>query len=167
MNPKRKQRLMLILLGTGGVALTVLLVLFALGQNMNFFYAPSDIARGEAPTDRQIRAGGMVREGSVKREGDTLKVQFVVTDFSADVTIEYDGILPDLFREGDGVVAIGRLNDSGIVVASEVLAKHDETYMPAEITDALERAEQASRASTDGSNTTANTGTVTTSDYGY
>jgi cytochrome c-type biogenesis protein CcmE len=164
MNPKRKQRLMLILLGTGGVAVTILLVLFALGQNMNFFYAPSDIARGEAPTDRQIRAGGMVREGSVKRYDDSLKVQFVVTDFAADVTVEYDGILPDLFREGDGVVAIGRLSESGIVVASEVLAKHDETYMPAEITDALERAEQASA---DNSNTTANTGTVTTSDYGY
>lgn len=163
MNPKRKQRLMLILLGTGGVAVTVLLVLFALGQNMNFFYSPSDIARGEAPVDRQIRAGGMVREGSVKREGDTLKVQFVVTDFSADVTVEYDGILPDLFREGDGVVAIGQLNNAGIVVASEVLAKHDETYMPAEITDALERAEQASNATGDN----ASGDSTPTSSYGY
>lgn len=147
MNPKRKQRLMLILLGTGGVVATVLLVLFALGQNMNFFYSPSDIARGEAPVDRQIRAGGMVREGSVKREGDTLKVRFVVTDFSEDVTIEYNGILPDLFREGDGVVATGKLNDAGIVIASEVLARHDETYMPVEVADALERAEQASASS--------------------
>lgn len=163
MNPKRKQRLMLILLGTGGVAVTVLLVLFALGQNMNFFYSPSDIARGEAPVDRQIRAGGMVREGSVKREGETLKVQFVVTDFAADVTVEYDGILPDLFREGDGVVAIGQLNGDGIVVASEVLAKHDETYMPVEITDALERAEQASNAT--GSN--AEGTSTSTSSYGY
>ncbi len=140
MNPKRKQRLMLILLGTGGVAAAVLLVLFALGQNMNFFYSPSDIARDEAPVAQQIRAGGMVKEGSVKRDGDTLKVSFVVTDYAADVAVEYEGILPDLFREGDGVVAIGRLNDSGTIVASEILAKHDETYMPPEVTDALERA---------------------------
>lgn len=140
MNPKRKQRLMLVLLGTCGVAVTVLLVLFALGQNMNFFYSPSDIARGEAPLDRQIRAGGMVREGSVWRDPDSLRVSFVVTDFVEDVTVEYEGILPDLFREGDGIVAVGRLNGDGIVHASEVLARHDETYMPVEITDALERA---------------------------
>ena len=147
MNPKRKQRLMLILLGTGGVAAAVLLVLFALGQNMNFFYSPSDIARGEAPVAQQIRAGGMVKEGSVKRDGDTLKVSFVVTDYAADVAVEYEGILPDLFREGDGVVAIGRLNDSGTIVASEILAKHDETYMPPEVTDALERAGKGSENS--------------------
>lgn len=140
MNPKRKQRLMLVLLGTCGVAVTVLLVLFALGQNMNFFYSPSDIARGEAPLGRQIRAGGMVREGSVWRDPDSLRVSFVVTDFVEDVTVEYEGILPDLFREGDGIVAVGRLNGDGIVRASEVLARHDETYMPVEITDALERA---------------------------
>lgn len=140
MNPKRKQRLMLILLGTGGVAAAVMLVLFALGQNMNFFYSPSDIARGEAPVAQQIRAGGMVKEGSVKRDSETLKVSFVVTDYAADVGVEYEGILPDLFREGDGVVAIGRLNESGTIVASEILAKHDETYMPPEVTDALERA---------------------------
>lgn len=140
MNPKRKQRLMLVLLGTCGVAVTVLLVLFALGQNMNFFYSPSDIARGEAPLDRQIRAGGMVREGSVWRDPNSLRVSFVVTDFVEDVTVEYEGILPDLFREGDGIVAVGRLNGDGIVRASEVLARHDETYMPVEITDALERA---------------------------
>ena len=147
MNPKRKQRVMLILLGTGGVAAAVLLVLFALGQNMNFFYSPSDIARGEAPVAQQIRAGGMVKEGSVKRDGDTLKVSFVVTDYAADVAVEYEGILPDLFREGDGVVAIGRLNDSGTIVASEILAKHDETYMPPEVTDALERAGKGSENS--------------------
>lgn len=144
MNPKRKQRLMLILLGTGGLAVTILLVLFALGQNMNFFYSPSDIARGDAPIERQIRAGGMVKEGSVKRDPVSLKVSFQVTDYAADVTVEYVGILPDLFREGDGVVAIGRLNEAGTVVASEVLAKHDETYMPTEVTDALERAKAGS-----------------------
>jgi len=144
MNPKRKQRLMLALLGTFGIAAAVLLVLFALGQNMNFFYSPSDIARGEAPLDRQIRAGGMVKEGSVSRDGDSLKVSFVVTDYAEEVPVEFEGILPDLFREGDGVVAVGRLSESGTIVASEILAKHDETYMPPEITDALERAGQSS-----------------------
>lgn len=144
MNPKRKQRLILILLGTSGVAVAVLLVLFALGQNMNFFYSPSDIAQGDAPLDRDIRAGGMVKEGSVQRDSDSLRVSFVVTDFVSEVQVNYEGILPDLFREGDGVVAIGRLLENGQVEASEVLAKHDETYMPPEVTDALERAESAS-----------------------
>ena len=144
MNPKRKQRLILILLGTSGVAVAVLLVLFALGQNMNFFYSPSDIANGDAPLDRDIRAGGMVKEGSVQRDSDSLRVSFVVTDFVSEVQVNYEGILPDLFREGDGVVAIGRLSENGQVEASEVLAKHDETYMPPEVTDALERAESAS-----------------------
>ncbi|WP_108125448.1 cytochrome c maturation protein CcmE [Saccharospirillum mangrovi] len=143
MNPKRKQRLILILLATSGVAVAVLLVLFALGQNMNFFYSPSDIARGEAPHDRDIRAGGMVKEGSVQRDGDSLHVSFVVTDFVEDVRVNYVGILPDLFREGDGVVAIGRLAQNGQFEASEVLAKHDETYMPPEVSDALKRAESA------------------------
>lgn len=140
MNPKRKQRLILILLGTGGLAASVLLVLFALGQNMNYFYSPSDIARGEAPEERQIRAGGMVKEGSVSRDPDSLRVSFLVTDYAEDVRVEFVGILPDLFREGDGVVAVGRLNSNGVIDASEVLAKHDESYMPPEVTDALERA---------------------------
>lgn len=140
MNPKRKQRLILILLGTGGLAASVLLVLFALGQNMNYFYSPSDIARGEAPQERQIRAGGMVKEGSVSRDPDSLRVSFLVTDYAEDVRVEFVGILPDLFREGDGVVAVGRLNSNGVIDASEVLAKHDESYMPPEVTDALERA---------------------------
>lgn len=144
MNPKRKQRLMLILLATAGVAGAVLLVLFALGQNMNFFYSPSDIAQGHAPLDRDIRAGGMVQEGSVQRDANSLDVSFVVTDFVAEVRVNYQGILPDLFREGEGVVAIGRLQSNGELEASEVLAKHDETYMPPEVSDALERAENAS-----------------------
>lgn len=144
MNPKRKQRLILLLLGTVGVAAAVLLVLFALGQNMNFFYSPSDIVRGDAPVGRDIRAGGMVKEGSVRRDSDSLKVSFVVTDFAEEVQINYEGILPDLFREGDGVVAVGRLAENGQIDASEVLAKHDETYMPPEVTDALERAGNAS-----------------------
>lgn len=140
MNPKRKQRLILILLGVSGVAVAVTLVLFALRQNVNFFFTPSEISAGTAPTEQVIRAGGMVREGSVLREDGSLKVNFTVTDYAADVAVMYNGILPDLFREGDGVVVIGKLDDTGLLTADTVLAKHDETYMPPEVTHALEQA---------------------------
>lgn len=140
MNPKRKQRLLLILLGVSAVGVAAALVLFALRQNVNFFFTPSEISSGVAPTEQVIRAGGMVREGSVEREDGTLKVYFNVTDYAADVSVMYDGILPDLFREGDGVVVIGKLDDRGLLTADTVLAKHDETYMPPEVTHALEQA---------------------------
>ena len=102
------------------------LALSALQQNINLFYTPTQIANGEAPKDTRIRAGGMVRDGSVQRSQDSLEVQFVVTDFAKDVTIRYHGILPDLFREGQGIVALGKLDADGVLVADEVLAKHDE-----------------------------------------
>ena len=140
MNPKRKQRLILVLLGVAGVAIAVALVLFALRQNVNFFFTPSEIAEGLAPQDQVIRAGGMVREGSVAREDGSLKVAFLVTDYAQDVRVVYDGILPDLFREGDGVVVMGKLDAQGLLTADTVLAKHDETYMPPEVTHALEQA---------------------------
>lgn len=140
MNPKRKQRLILILLGVSAVAVAVTLVLFALRQNVNFFFTPSEIASGTAPTDQVIRAGGMVSEGSVKREDGSLKVHFNVTDYAAEIDVMYNGILPDLFREGDGVVVIGKLDDAGLLTADTVLAKHDESYMPPEVTHALEQA---------------------------
>lgn len=140
MKPKRKQRLILILLGVSGVSIAVLLVLFALRQNVNFFFTPTEIAGGMAPQDQVIRAGGMVREGSVQREDGSLKVSFVVTDYAQDVSVTYDGILPDLFREGDGVVVMGKLDAKGLLTADTVLAKHDETYMPPEVTHALEQA---------------------------
>jgi len=137
MNPVRKKRLFIILGILAGVGVAVGLALSALQQNINLFYTPTQIAAGEAPQDTRIRAGGMVKEGSVSRSADSLDVQFVVTDFAKDVTIRYRGILPDLFREGQGIVALGRLNEEGVLVADEVLAKHDEKYMPPEVTKAL------------------------------
>jgi len=138
MNPLRKKRLFIILGILAGVGVAVGLALSALQQNINLFYTPTQIAAGEAPQDARIRAGGMVKEGSVSRSADSLDVQFVVTDFAQDVTIRYRGILPDLFREGQGIVALGRLNGEGVLVADEVLAKHDENYMPPEVTKALQ-----------------------------
>ncbi|BAU75660.1 cytochrome c maturation protein CcmE [Metapseudomonas furukawaii] len=137
MNPVRKKRLFIVLAILAGVGIAVALALSALQQNINLFYTPTQIANGEAPKDTRIRAGGMVAEGSVQRSGDSLDVQFVVTDFARNVTIRYHGILPDLFREGQGIVALGKLNDEGVLVADEVLAKHDENYMPPEVTKAL------------------------------
>lgn len=137
MNPQRKKRLALILALVAGVAVAVGLALSALQQNINLFYTPTQIANGEAPIGARIRAGGMVEQGSLQRSGDSLDVRFVVTDFQQKVTITYRGILPDLFREGQGIVALGKLNEAGVVVADEVLAKHDEKYMPPEVTKAL------------------------------
>ena len=139
MNPQRKKRLFIILGILAGVGIAVGLALSALQQNINLFYTPTQIAAGEAPQEARIRAGGMVKEGSVVRSNDSLDVDFVVTDYAADVTIRYRGILPDLFREGQGIVALGRLNADGVLVADEVLAKHDENYMPPEVTQALEK----------------------------
>ncbi|MGH8355516.1 MAG: cytochrome c maturation protein CcmE [Pseudomonas sp.] len=137
MNPLRKKRLLIILAILVGVGIAVGLALSALQQNINLFYTPTQIANGEAPQDTRIRAGGMVVEGSVKRSQDSLLVRFVVTDFAKDVTIQYQGILPDLFREGQGIVALGKLNADGVLIADEVLAKHDENYMPPEVSKAL------------------------------
>lgn len=141
MNPVRKKRLIIILAILAGIAATVGLAVFALSENINLFYTPTEIAAGNAPADARIRAGGLVKEGSVQRNEDALTVRFVVTDGDADVTIEYRGILPDLFREGQGIVALGRLNQDRVLIADEVLAKHDEEYMPPEVAQALEKVE--------------------------
>ncbi|MCW2267425.1 cytochrome c maturation protein CcmE [Pseudomonas sp. JQ170] len=143
MNPQRKKRLFIILGLLAGVGVAVGLALSALQQNINLFYTPTQIANGEAPLDTRIRAGGMVEAGSLQRSGDSLDVRFVVTDFNKSVPITYRGILPDLFREGQGIVALGKLNAEGVVVADEVLAKHDEKYMPPEVTKALQESGQA------------------------
>jgi cytochrome c-type biogenesis protein CcmE len=140
MHPKRKKKLILVLLMLTGVGLIVGLVLYALSQNINLFFPPSDIAQGKAPYEKRIRAGGMVREGSVVRSPDSLLVTFVLTDYAHDVTVSYEGILPDLFREGQGIVAQGKLQPNGVFVADEVLAKHDENYMPPEVTEAINQA---------------------------
>ena len=145
MNPQRKKRLLLIVGLLVGVGVAVGFALSALQQNINLFYTPTQIANGEAPLDTRIRAGGMVAEGSVQRSADSLDVAFVVTDYAANVTVRYRGILPDLFREGQGIVALGRLNDDGELIADEVLAKHDENYMPPEAQAAVDKAHEASR----------------------
>lgn len=140
MHPLRRQRLFVVLFIIVVVSAAAALVGYALRENINLFYPPADIAAGKAPTDRTIRAGGMVVEGSVKRSENSLRVAFEVTDYSATVPVVYEGILPDLFSENEGVVATGRLDANGVFQATEVLAKHDENYMPPEVSDALEKA---------------------------
>ena len=146
MNPLRKKRLLIIVAILAGVSIAVTLALSALKENINLFYTPTQIASGEAPHDTRIRAGGMVEKGSLQRSSDSLDVKFIVTDFNKSVTITYRGILPDLFREGQGIVALGKLNAQGVVVADEVLAKHDEKYMPPEVTKALKESGQSAPA---------------------
>ncbi|CUB03044.1 cytochrome c maturation protein CcmE [Marinomonas fungiae] len=140
MHPVRKKRMITIAVILVILAAAIGLVMYALSQNINLFYSPTQIAQGEAPHNVTIRAGGMVVEGSVERHSETLDVAFSVTDYQHNVRIQYTGILPDLFREGQGIVAQGKLNENGVLIASEVLAKHDEEYMPPEVTDALEKA---------------------------
>ena len=139
MKPRHKKAAIIVgVLGAVGVATA--LVLNAFNSNLVFFYTPTQIAAKEAPTGRTFRVGGMVESGTVKREGVT--VRFNVTDTAKTVSVKYDGVLPDLFKEGKGVVAQGQLGPDGIFVAREVLAKHDENYMPPEAADALQRADK-------------------------
>ena len=138
MKPRHK-RAAIIGGGLAALSLAAYLVLNAFESNLVFFFTPSQIASGEAPKNRTFRVGGMVREGSIKR--DNLTVAFVVTDSVKEVKVSYTGILPDLFRDGKGVVAQGKLGDDGNFVATEVLAKHDENYMPPEAQHALDKAE--------------------------
>lgn len=137
MNSVRKKRLYLILAILVGVGIAVALVLQAFQQNMMFFYDPTQIKAGEAPTNRDIRIGGMVVDGSVQRTEGELTVRFALTDYKESVDVSYTGILPDLFREGQGIVGRGRLQADGSIIAEEVLAKHDENYMPPEVADSL------------------------------
>ncbi|MDE1461538.1 cytochrome c maturation protein CcmE [Spartinivicinus poritis] len=140
MNPVRKQRLLVVIFIVLGVSLAVGLALFALQENVNYFYSPQQLQAGEAKLDQKIRVGGLVVPGSVKRDPESLKVEFTITDQQATAVVRYEGILPDLFREGQGIIALGRLSANQIVEADEVLAKHDENYMPPEVQEALEKA---------------------------
>lgn len=144
MHPKRKRRLYtvgFILLAVTGTTAALML---ALEQNINMFYPPEEVVSGAAPRGPVIRAGGMVLEGSVQRATDSLAVEFVLSDLAgSDFTVAYEGILPDLFREGQGILVRGTLADNGIFEAEEVLAKHDENYMPPELMDMA--AHQAAR----------------------
>ena len=127
-----------------GVAAATGLVIAAMGENMLYFYSPSQIRAGEAPSGPSIRVGGLVVEGSVRR-GQGLEVSFSLTDGAATVDVSYAGILPDLFREGQGIVASGALESGGRLRAEEVLAKHDENYMPPEVAEAMEMAKRGGR----------------------
>lgn len=139
---RKKRRL--IVIGSAMVMLfaAAALVLNAFQDSLVFFRSPSDLAEKQQPRDRAFRLGGLVEEGSVTRQGDGLTVDFRVTDLAHSVAVTYRGILPDLFREGQGVVAEGRLRDDGVFVANEVLAKHDENYMPPEVAEALKKSGQ-------------------------
>jgi len=140
LTPKRKQRLMLVGLMLSGVGIAVALGLNAFRDNIMLFHSPSDVVAGNVEAGTPFRIGGMVVEDSVARSEEDLTVSFEVTDHVQTVPVTFTGILPDLFREGQGIVAMGALNDSGTFGATEVLAKHDENYMPPEVADALERA---------------------------
>jgi len=132
----RQKRFLFIVIALAAVAIASVLVVKALRSNITYFYSPSQIKSGEAPADQQFRVGGMVVPGSLQRDPNSIRVRFIVTDNAEEFEIVYDGILPDLFSEGQGVVARGRL-DNGVFVAEEVLAKHDETYMPPEVADSM------------------------------
>ncbi|UCF75470.1 MAG: cytochrome c maturation protein CcmE [Betaproteobacteria bacterium] len=139
MKPRHK-RMAMIAGGVAALAVSAALVLSAFQKNLVFFFTPTQVAANEAPQGRTFRIGGLVAPGSVKRRSDGVTVQFVVTDTAQNIPVVYQGILPDLFREGKGVVTQGRLGPDGVFQASEVLAKHDENYMPPEAADALKQA---------------------------
>ena len=142
----RTRRLLWIVLGVAVLAAAAAFVLNAFQSNLVFFFTPTQVAQGEAPKGRTFRAGGMVKEGSLVRQGND--VRFVITDTDKDIPVHYVGLLPDLFKEGRGVVAQGKLGEDGVFVASEVLAKHDENYMPPEAQHALDQAAAAKAAQT-------------------
>jgi cytochrome c-type biogenesis protein CcmE len=148
MTPRRRRRLILVLGIVAGVSIAGALALSAFRQNVTFFFDPTQVASGEVPKGERFRLGGMVTQGSLHRAPGSLEAHFVVTDFSHEVPVSYTGVLPDLFREGAGVVAHGRLNADGTFVADEVLAKHDEKYMPPEVARSLKRRHGDSRAET-------------------
>ncbi len=144
-NSTRRKRLALVLFLVFGVGSAVILGMKALQQNINVYYSPSEVAAGKAPATRSFRLGGMVVPGSIRRLGDGVTVEFEVTDTANKATIRYRGILPDLFREGQGIMAQGRFNRDGVFVATEVLAKHDEKYVPPAVQKAIDKARRQDR----------------------
>lgn len=140
MNRVRKQRLLIVIAVVVGLSVATGLSVYALRQNMNLFYSPAEVVSGKAPVGQKMRIGGLVEEGSVKRDPETLKVRFTVTDGTHHFEVHYQGILPDLFREGQGVVANGTLVSRQDFEASNVLAKHDEKYVPPEVKEVMEQA---------------------------
>jgi cytochrome c-type biogenesis protein CcmE len=144
----RHKRLGIIAVGLAALGLATFLVLNALEGNLSYFFSPSEIAQGKAPRDHLFRLGGLVETGSLQRAEGDLTVNFVVTDNAQRIKVAYTGILPDLFAEGQGVIAQGRLGADNVFVAEEVLAKHDENYMPPEVADALKKSHQSNAAKT-------------------
>ena len=140
----RTKRSLAIVVGLAALGVSSALVLNAFQSNLVFFFSPSQIAANEAPRDRNFRVGGLVEQGSIKRDAGGLTVNFVVTDLAKTIPVSYTGLLPDLFREGKGVVAQGKLGADGVFRADQVLAKHDENYMPPEAADALKKAQAGS-----------------------
>lgn len=145
MKPRHK-RLTFILVGLAGLAVAAVLVLNAFRNNIVFAYSPSEVVSGKVPHDRSFRLGGLVEQGSLQRENDGLTVHFVVTDLAQNMKVTYKGILPDLFKEGQSAVSLGKMGPDGIFHAEEVLAKHDEKYMPPEVAKALADAKKAKGA---------------------
>ena len=143
----RSKRMWTVSLLLVGIVVTAALLITAFKQNLMYFYSPTQVADGEAPIDRSVRVGGLVKEGTFEREDGTLTVNFMITDTAKDVPTTYTGILPDLFREGQGIVARRKVDESGVFVAEEVLAKHDENYMPPEAADAMAAAMAAKTVS--------------------
>ena len=143
---RRHKRIGIILAGLVGLGIATYLVASAFRNNLVFFFSPTQVAAKEAPVNRTFRIGGLVEEGTLKRDGDGLTVRFIVTDTAASIPVVYKGILPDLFKEGRGCVAQGRLGDDGVFRAEEVLAKHDENYMPPEAGQAIDKAKYAREA---------------------
>lgn len=136
----RKKRILIVCAIVAGMAISATLILTAFEKNLLYFYSPTQIVAGEAPAERSFRIGGLVLDGSVERNPDSLQVSFVLTDTVNQIKVTYEGILPDLFREGQGIVANGKLEANNVFNAEEVLAKHDENYMPPEVAQALEDA---------------------------
>lgn len=138
MHPVRRQRLYVVLFIAVFSSAAIGLVIYAMRGNINLFYPPAEVVAGKAPVAQSIRVGGMVVKGSLRRATDSLQVNFELTDYEATVPVVYTGILPDLFAEGQGAVATGVMNGNGVLEATEILAKHDENYMPPEVAEALE-----------------------------
>lgn len=143
---RRHKRIGLILIGLAGLALATFLALSAFRENLVFFFSPTQVAAKEAPVNRTFRIGGLVQDGTLKREPDGLTVRFTVTDTAASIPVVYKGILPDLFKEGRGCVAQGKIGPDGVFQAEQVLAKHDENYMPPEAGEAIDKAKHAKEA---------------------
>ena len=150
MTPRRKRMITVVAI-LAGVGIATAFALQSFQKNLLYYYSPSQIQAGEAPSARSFRVGGLVENGSLKREPGSLEVRFTLTDYAHQQSVSYTGVLPDLFREGQGVIARGKMGSDGMFVAEEVLAKHDENYMPPEVKDSLKPHAQASQGASQGS----------------